>query len=492
MFETNDDHNHFHLMEIARYSLWNAFRTAEAAPAMKVGFCLLDSEPVEADENEFPTYLNESFCQAGRRAATSVMMGVSAGWRDIYPSGLAFQWVDVSDVQPGIYWLRSEVDPDGFVREQEEVNPASFAASATTIPGYVAQPVGGTLTAGRSTTVTLRANSFGNARALQFRIDVPPTCGDLDRPTGAWSSDATVTYTPGPGCSRSDGFQFSARDATSAFPRNPTRAGVLLAATAPGPQPDRARRHLGPRHRGPPTRTGAGSLRHDLGSAREAGHWTERAAVGRSLKRVAGGHLERRQRARRQLARGHDHRDRALHRPPQRAGRAVRERPGPPCLRGQRIGADRDHQAGGPEARDQPQATRRPPRSPRARPDQAQPHRAGAGQGHARAQDRRRLSQDAGPRRALVPLPGACQAWRAPHQAQGPGHDDRRQAHGQQAHAQRSARAQQLARRTIATDTRRSTAEEPPGSAQPGASRQSCCSRLLRGSAFASIIPSTP
>ncbi len=244
MFETNDDHDHFHLMEIARYSLWNAFRTAEAAPAMKVGFCLLDSEPVEADENEFPSYLNESFCQADRRAATNVMMGVSAGWRDIYDSGLAFQWVDVSDVQPGIYWLRSEVDPDGFVREQEEVNAASFAASASTIPGYVAQPVGGTLTPGRSTTVTLRANSFGNAGGRQFRIDVPPSCGDLDRPTGAWSGDATVTYTPGPGCSRSDGFQFSARDATSAFPRNPTRAGVLLAATAPGPRRDRARRHL--------------------------------------------------------------------------------------------------------------------------------------------------------------------------------------------------------------------------------------------------------
>ncbi len=55
--------------------------------------------------------------------------------------GLAFQWVDVTRVQPGIYRLRAEADPDGAVREEQEANSPSFGEVASTITGYVAQPV---------------------------------------------------------------------------------------------------------------------------------------------------------------------------------------------------------------------------------------------------------------------------------------------------------------------------------------------------------------
>ena len=98
-FEPQDGHDHFHLKDAAAYSLWNSARTAEVAPGMKVGFCLEDTEPVESEENS--VYDNLSFCQQGNPGASSVDMGVSAGWRDVYNSGLAFQWVDVSDVPPG-------------------------------------------------------------------------------------------------------------------------------------------------------------------------------------------------------------------------------------------------------------------------------------------------------------------------------------------------------------------------------------------------------
>ena len=38
--------------------------------------------------------------------------------------------------QPGSYWLRAEIDPDDVVRESNEVNAGTFAASGSTIPGY--------------------------------------------------------------------------------------------------------------------------------------------------------------------------------------------------------------------------------------------------------------------------------------------------------------------------------------------------------------------
>ena len=49
IFEPEDGHDHWHLKNAARYSLWNEAKTAEVAPAMKVGFCLIDSQRRETN-----------------------------------------------------------------------------------------------------------------------------------------------------------------------------------------------------------------------------------------------------------------------------------------------------------------------------------------------------------------------------------------------------------------------------------------------------------
>ena len=103
IFSNADGHNHWHLQNAAKYSLWNAARSAETAPAQKVGFCLNDSEHVELDRgpaspvyaDDVPPYRN--FCQQNRPDALSLFEGISAGWRDLYDAGLAFQWVDAFD-----------------------------------------------------------------------------------------------------------------------------------------------------------------------------------------------------------------------------------------------------------------------------------------------------------------------------------------------------------------------------------------------------------
>src|SRR5688500_9283964 len=41
-YENGDGHRHWHLGQAARYSLWNSTKTAEVAPAQKVGFCFQD------------------------------------------------------------------------------------------------------------------------------------------------------------------------------------------------------------------------------------------------------------------------------------------------------------------------------------------------------------------------------------------------------------------------------------------------------------------
>jgi Lysyl oxidase/Bacterial Ig domain len=236
VYETNDDHAHWHLLHAMRYSLWSHDRSVEVAPVQKVGFCLLDSERIEAPAHARRVYTEAAhdFCRWRAPAAARVFMGVSPGWRDVYGSGLAFQWVDVSDVAPGPYWLRADADPDGVIAETDEVNPSAYDSKASIINGYRADPVAaGTVPALGPTPIALAATKFddvhsGSPGPREFQIVTPPAGGTLDRPTGTWFSGAQVRYTPKPGFSGADSFTVAARDASTPFPRSPPSAAVTL------------------------------------------------------------------------------------------------------------------------------------------------------------------------------------------------------------------------------------------------------------------------
>lgn len=244
IYETNDDHDHWHLRNAMRYSLQTEDGAAEAGPAQKVGFCLLDSEPIEAPADQAPTYTADShgFCRTGQPETPSVFMGISPGWRDIYSYVLAFQWVDISDVAPGRYRLRAEADPDGVIAEAREDDPAVLDSDLSIVNGYRADPVDAGTVPETGREITLSATRFddvheGSPGPRQFRIVVPPAGGTLDRPAGTWFSAATVRYTPRPGFSGADTFTVAARDATSPFPRDARGAAVTLRVAAPGPGP---------------------------------------------------------------------------------------------------------------------------------------------------------------------------------------------------------------------------------------------------------------
>jgi hypothetical protein len=233
IYEPEDGHVHWHLKDAARYSLWNEAKTAEVAPAMKAGFCLIDSQRRETHGPSSAVYnLNapNNFCGQNEPTKVSLFEGVSAGWRDIYPRTLAFQWVDVSDVSPGRYWLRSEVDPNDWARESNEVNAAADASSLFTIPGYAANPVNaGTISATGPTTIPLSTTSFGSSLGSRvFRIIEPPRRGTLNVSGGATFNGSSVVYTPDPGWAGPDRFTYTVHHTSSSFPRYPTPAAVTL------------------------------------------------------------------------------------------------------------------------------------------------------------------------------------------------------------------------------------------------------------------------
>jgi hypothetical protein len=246
-FETTDMHNHWHLMDAMRYSLWSADKSVEVAPAQKVGFCLIDSQRVEASGPPAYPVPGGNFCGQGQPNRSQVVMGVSAGWRDIYGAVLPFQWVDISDTPPGTYWLRADADPDRVIAESDEDNVGTFASAPSIVNGYLAQPLdAGSVPVDGSATIDLRATEFddtfaGSPGPVEYEIVTAPSAGSLDQPTGQWFSGSQVRYTPAPGQSGPVTFTFAARDSTSTYPLNPPSASVTLnVAGLPGPGPSPA------------------------------------------------------------------------------------------------------------------------------------------------------------------------------------------------------------------------------------------------------------
>lgn len=262
-FEAADGHNHFHLMQIARYSMWDGDQQFEVAPGEKIGFCLFDSEPIE-DGAITPAYvINDGwFCRQGAPLADRVRMGISPGWRDIYPFTLALQWIDVSNVLPGNYWLANESDPfEQIVEASEDNNGLVFSAEPFQLPGYLALPDGVLAEDGTATTFELPAFVIGIPEAdPRFVVEELPSNGtivDVDGnvvAVGDELADPNLTWQPVDGAGIST-LVFSVRTHESQFPWHPLEGRIVLAtesaieSEAPGPAIGGARRVLLPGQR---------------------------------------------------------------------------------------------------------------------------------------------------------------------------------------------------------------------------------------------------
>ena len=100
-------HGHWHYVGYAQYILINQQGT-EIPVGFKNGFCVLDLE-----------------CSDGGTAQYGCgNMGITAGCGDIYGSGLACQWIDITDVDTGQYMLLVRVNwdqsPDALGRQESD------------------------------------------------------------------------------------------------------------------------------------------------------------------------------------------------------------------------------------------------------------------------------------------------------------------------------------------------------------------------------------
>jgi hypothetical protein len=64
-----------------------------------------------------------AYCDtAPREPPDSDVLWISPGWSDVYPAGLACQWIDITGVPDGDYQLRVRVNTDGTFEEDDQIS----------------------------------------------------------------------------------------------------------------------------------------------------------------------------------------------------------------------------------------------------------------------------------------------------------------------------------------------------------------------------------
>ena len=117
-FVFHSEHGHIHFDRYAEYRL-RAVTPDHGlgdvvASGEKVSFCLLDSvahDTALAGAPATPQY-----------AGCGQVQGVSVGWADVYGLHLPDQWIDITDIANGHYWLEVVVDPENRLAEADETN----------------------------------------------------------------------------------------------------------------------------------------------------------------------------------------------------------------------------------------------------------------------------------------------------------------------------------------------------------------------------------
>ena len=97
LFVWSPCHQHYHMKTMVKYRLLN-MSYAPVTKGRKQAFCLRDNYP----------YTGSAGPSSGYDCS---YQGITAGWQDVYDKSLACQYVDITGVPPGRYYLEVEVNP---------------------------------------------------------------------------------------------------------------------------------------------------------------------------------------------------------------------------------------------------------------------------------------------------------------------------------------------------------------------------------------------
>lgn len=124
MIYAGDDHNHWHVKDLERYTIHPVDGDRELGRGAKAGFCFSDNAAYRLALPRAPR--SPAYRSCGLPGSTMVTMGLSVGWGDVYGWNLAWQWIDVSALSPGDYVVRARADPKAIFTEADTSNNTTW------------------------------------------------------------------------------------------------------------------------------------------------------------------------------------------------------------------------------------------------------------------------------------------------------------------------------------------------------------------------------
>ncbi len=120
-FVYHPGHGHIHFEGFATYDLRLIDGSGNIiASGGKTSFCLINIR------QPFPDVSAEAGVVHGRGGTScGQIQGISAGYSDVYSASLDDQWIDITNVQDGTYWLEITADPENNILESDESNNVS-------------------------------------------------------------------------------------------------------------------------------------------------------------------------------------------------------------------------------------------------------------------------------------------------------------------------------------------------------------------------------
>lgn len=116
-------HDHWHVLDFARYELRREPRGRIVAKRRKVGFCVGDNRIAFADSPRVPTSPAYPYGPPGSVGCNeTATQGLSIGWADLYLFFVPGQELNVTGLRAGRYCLVSRADPRNLIEEANEEN----------------------------------------------------------------------------------------------------------------------------------------------------------------------------------------------------------------------------------------------------------------------------------------------------------------------------------------------------------------------------------